>query len=130
MSGATRGAIAVDNDLVALHLVARGEEIRDASQAAHEVGNLLTLLAEEEVMVVPSGTLVVRLSPGDLDMPHLPLLDQLLERPVDGGYPQALHLLTGFLADHRSGQRLGGGFDHLPDSVTLAGFIGHWKKMR
>jgi len=130
VSSATRSAIAVDHDLVALHLVAFGEEIRNAPQAAHEVGNLLTLLAEKEVMMMPGGTLVMRLSPGYLDVPDLPLLDQLLERPVDRGYPQTLHLFTGSLADHRGGQRLGGGIDHLPDSVTLAGFIGHRKKMR
>lgn len=118
-------AIAVDDDFVPLHAKTIRQQAGDAAQAAREVKKPLAALAQEEMMMTARSRFIVRLHTRDVDVPHLAFRDHLLERPVHRGDADALHGLPRLLANVHGRKRSIRGYDHLPDSVALAGFVGH-----
>jgi hypothetical protein len=86
---------------------------------------LLAILAEEEMMMLSGSTFIVRLRARNLDVPRLAFVDQLPQRPVNGGNAQPFHLLASLLANLVRGQRAGGGFDDPPNGAFLTGLVSH-----
>jgi hypothetical protein len=57
------------------------------AQPSHHVEELLALLAEEEVVMMPGGALIMRLSACKRDMPRLSFPGKLPESAVNCRYP-------------------------------------------
>jgi hypothetical protein len=121
-------AIAVNHDFVPPHVIAFGKQVGNPAQTSHHVEELVALLAEEEVVMMPGGALIMRLSACKLDMPRLSFLDKLPESAVNRRNSQSLHLSSGLLADGLRRQGLSRRVDYFPDGISLAGFVSHKKR--
>ncbi len=80
LTGGALGTVAVNDDFVPLHPATFGQLVRDAPQTACHFENAPALLAEEEMVVMLRGALVVGRGTRNLDVPHLAFFDLIASR--------------------------------------------------